>query len=581
MSDSHDHSHGFTGPKCWILTLIAGLIIGALVSFVLPASWNHGAHSDAASHGTIVADGDGESVHLPPTPQQEHADPSQNNQTNDHASGTEPEHSEDTHPAGSETATDHDPTEHAAHAHGPAPAIPIWLVLPFALLLGSIALMPFINGKFWHSHFPDFAFFLGGVVAAYYFFAFKGDEPYSHGMSYGLYQLKHAALEYYQFIALVGGLFVVSGGVLVDLKGKGGPKLNVALLGFGAVIANIVGTTGASMLLIRPFMRVNAGRLKPIHVVFFIFIVSNCGGALTPIGDPPLYLGFLKGVPFFWTAEHMLAEWAFVITLLLSVFAVIDWKIGPANPTNDDNEVVVEPAKFGLRLKGAVGIICLGLMILGVFIDPILKAMGMTQFEGLPVGATFQILVAIMSYKLAPREILHANEFDFFPVKEVGLLFLGIFTTMMPALGYLSTHGQQLGIDSVHAFYYLTGALSGVLDNAPTYLNFLQIAFGNEHFNMLAPENTNIDPASVHAFLFNEDGTTRHTGAMILSAISTGAVFFGAMTYIGNGPNFMVRAIAESSGLRMPSFFGYMARAIILLLPVLVLHHLVFFLLIG
>lgn len=576
MSDSHVHSHGFSGPKCWIATLCAGILVGALVSFVAPASWHSASHSDTESHDTIVADGDASGVHLPPTAQPDHPEA-----PDTHKEAHTPSHETNDVEPPSTHAGDPPVESHTTHeAHGPAPTIPIWLVLPFAMLLASIALMPFVNGKFWHAHFPDFAFFLGGLVAAYYMLAFKGDEPYSHGLSYGLYNLKHSALEYYQFIALVGGLFVVSGGILVDLKGKGGPKLNVALLAFGAVLANVVGTTGASMLLIRPFMRVNAGRLNPIHVVFFIFIVSNCGGALTPIGDPPLYLGFLKGVPFFWTAEHLILDWAFVIAVLLGLFAVIDWRIGPADRSSDERAPVADQP-FSLRLQGAIGIMCLGLMIVGVFIDPMLKATGVTQLEGLPVGATFQILVAAVAYKLAPRDILHANEFGFFPVKEVGLLFLGIFATMMPALGYLSTHGQQLGIDSVHKFYYLTGALSGVLDNAPTYLNFLQIAFGNHEFNALAPENTAITPETIQAFLFDGDGSNRHVGALMLAAISTGAVFFGAMTYIGNGPNFMVRAIAESSGLHMPSFFGYMVRALVLLLPVLILHHLVFFVLVG
>jgi Na+/H+ antiporter NhaD/arsenite permease-like protein len=455
--------------------------------------------------------------------------------------------------------------DHGGHHYGPAPNIPIWLLLPFAALLGSIALMPFINAHVWHDHFPDFAFFLGAVVVAYYLLGFN-EPDYAHGQTYGQYQMMHALLEYYAFIALVGGLYVVSGGVLVDVKTSGGPVANTVLLAFGAVIANVVGTTGASMLLIRPFMRINQGRLRPIHIVMFIFIVSNCGGCLTPIGDPPLYLGFLKGVPFFWTLEHLWLNWAVVVGLLLAMYFVIDSRIPSAAPAEPVALDKVKSTGFPVRISGAVGIFCLGLMILGVFIDPMLKSAGVTALEGVPVGATFQIAVATAAYFLAPKHIHEANEFNFFPVKEVGLLFCGIFATMAPALGYLSTHGEGLksvGLDGPTGFYFGTGSLSGVLDNAPTYLNFLQISFAPSAVNAETVQQFVADPA----------------GVSILAAISTGAVFFGAMTYIGNGPNFMVKAIAETSGVRMPSFFGYLARACVLLLPLLVLHWLIFFVL--
>ena len=582
---SHDHHGGFHGPKCWLMTAIVGVVLGVVLGFVFPATFGeHPGGQEQAQNplGPSQAKANGFG-HQPAT--DVHADPHGENQPGTDGQGTTQggpgdgssqagERAEPAH-AGDGESDAHDDGHGESHGdHGPAPTIPVWLVVPFALLLASIATMPFINAHFWHKHFPDFAFLLGSLIVAYYLTAF-GTGDYSHGMSYGLYQVMHTGLEYYSFIALVGGLYVVSGGILIDLKGKGGPGLNCAILALGAVLANIVGTTGASMLLIRPFMRVNQGRLKPLHIVYFIFIVSNCAGCLTPIGDPPLYLGFLKGVPFAWTLQHLWMDWAFVVAILLGMFAFYDKRVGAAEGVTTE-----AGARTSLNVRGTIGIFGLVLMIVGVFIDPMLKQFA--GIEGIPVGATFQIAVAAACYKLAPKDILSANEFNFFPVKEVGLLFVGIFATMIPALGYLATHGKELGLSGPAQFYYGTGALSAFLDNAPTYLNFLQIAFGNPDLNPSAVAgDASISAQTVHTFLYEESGADRHLGALILSAISTGAVFFGAMTYIGNGPNFMVKSIADASGLKMPSFFGYLARAVALLLPVLMLHHIVFFMLIG
>jgi Na+/H+ antiporter NhaD/arsenite permease-like protein len=437
------------------------------------------------------------------------------------------------------------------------PDIPIWLVAPFVLLLASIALTPFISARFWHLHYPDVAFLLAGVTVGYYLRAFG---------RHGAHDMAHAAKEYYAFIALVGGLYIVSGSILVDIRGRAGPLKNTLILAAGALLANIVGTTGASMLLVRPYMRINRGRLMPVHIVFFIFVVSNCGGSLTPIGDPPLYLGFLKGVPFSWTINHLWPDWLLVIGLLLAVFYAVDRFIVGAPPqtfaplpTQDEAGNIMEAAMRappGVRLRGPVGLFALALMIAGVFIDPAIHKWGPARFDGYPVGATFQITVALLAYTLADRTILRQNDFSFGPVREVGLLFLGIFATMVPALAYLAAHGKDLGIDSPTAFYFGSGALSSVLDNAPTYLNFLQLSLGDSEMTK----------ASVLAFISSEHGV------MLLRAISTGAVFFGAMTYIGNGPNFMVKAIAEAEGVRMPSFLGYLLLALAILLPVLVLH---------
>ncbi|QKK09322.1 MAG: hypothetical protein HND58_14925 [Planctomycetota bacterium] len=567
MSGENTHHHGFHGPKCWILSAVVGAVLGLVLGVVAPAQYNSAPHAPEASHA-------------PEVEHQDH-DPSHDTEPDQEFAGDDLEQSFDTShlpdpvtladasedfPAIVHAEPDHadaaDDQQDAAHggdvahdeAHAPTPTIPIWLVAPFALLLLSIAVMPFINEKFWHAHYPDFAFLLGGIMIAYYLFAYQGE--YSHGQTYGQHVMLHTGLEYYSFIALIGGLFVASGGVLVDVRGKGGPVLNTALLATGAVMANLIGTTGASVLLIRPFMRVNKGRLKPIHVVMFIFIVSNCGGALTPIGDPPLYLGYLKGVPFQWTLIHLWPMWAAAIAMLLAIFFVLDTLISRKHPFTP--EPGTETERASLRLRGTSGMIALGLIILGVFIDPMLKKFA--GIQGYPIGPTFQIAVAITAYFVASREIHKANAFNFEPVKEVGLLFIGIFATMAPALGFLAAHGDSLGLTSPTAYYFGTGSLSAVLDNAPTYLNFLQVSFGEQDINS----------ETVQTYLANE------AGLHALTAISLGAVFFGAMTYIGNGPNFMVRAIAEAGGLRMPSFFGYLLRSIVLLLPVLVVIWAIF-----
>jgi Na+/H+ antiporter NhaD/arsenite permease-like protein len=449
---------------------------------------------------------------------------------------------------------------------GGEPVTPLWLVGPFVLLLASIALMPFVSAHFWHRHYPDFALALGGFVAGYYLSAYHATLP-GESIPYGAGHMLHAFLEYFSFIALVGGLYIVSGGILIDIRGKGRPWVNTLLLFAGAVLANIVGTTGASMLLIRPFMRINRGRLHPIHIVMFIFIVSNCGGCLTPIGDPPLYLGFLKGIPFTWTIRHLWEDWLGVIGPLLAIFYGIDRFYCARRPsvapvvTEDEAQNLIEAdikLPLGLHISGMGGMLALVLMIGAVFIDPALKKWA--HAEGYPVGASVQVTIAFTAWALADRRIHRQNDFNFGPVREVGLLFLGIFITMAPALSYLAAHGKDLGIHSPGAFYFGTGALSSVLDNAPTYINFLQLAFGD----------TPISQPALVEFL-----STRK-GVLTLDAVSTGAVFFGAMTYIGNGPNFMVKAIAESEAVPMPSFFGYIGRALLILFPVLVLHWAIF-----
>ncbi|MBU6413565.1 MAG: sodium:proton antiporter [Planctomycetes bacterium] len=451
-----------------------------------------------------------------------------------------------------------------ASAAGVAPTIPIWLIVPFAGLLLSIALGPLLAPHFWHRRYPDVALVLGGMVSAYYLRTFS--LPGASGtMSYGGTQMLHALIEFYAFIALVGGMFIVSGNVLVRIKAPASPLKNTLILAAGAVIANLVGTTGASMLLIRPFIRLNHGRIRAIHIVFFIFIVSNCGGSLTPIGDPPLYLGFLKGVPFVWTMEHLLKDWLLVNGALLAIFYFVDRRILDASETLEQpstNFSVTELDRMPLvKVEGTTGLVCLGLMLVGVFIDPVLSRF--VNLHHIPVGATFQIFVASACYFISHPRYREANRFNFEPVKEVGMLFTGIFATMVPALGYLSANGATLGINSPTHFYFATGTLSALLDNAPTYLNFLQIAMVIEG----QPEFTK---EAVLKFVASPRGD------QLLHAISASAVFFGALTYIGNGPNFMVKAVAEGESIKMPSFFGYVGLSCMILLPILVVNWLLF-----
>lgn len=585
-ADGHGHGHGgFHGPKCWVLCAILGAIVGYVVTQLFPARFaEHGEHGGSAHVRVMQIEPSGEKF-------ERLVDQTKVPWVDEPGSGV---------PAEKKTGDDEHAAEGDVHAeahggghgagHGPKPVIPLALCLPFAMLLGSIAIMPFINAKFWHAHYPDFAFFLGAGVLTYYLVEFGG---------YGQHAMLHAGIEYYAFIALVGGLFVASGGILVDVRSRGRATTNTLLLAIGAVIANIVGTTGASMLLIRPFLRMNEGRMRPLHAVFFIFIVSNCGGCLTPIGDPPLYLGFLKGVPFSWTLSNLWPMWLTVNTMLLVMFFLWDRSVGRADlrvqvdakkGTFEVHERHFDEDKPGEEARGPliVGWPSLGfvaLLVLGVFIDPLVKkTMPGSALSAWPIGATFQLVMAVCAYVCARDSIRRANGFNFEPVKEVGFLFAGIFLTMAPALGYLEANAGALGIESPTQFYYATGLLSGVLDNAPTYASFLQAALGVLHLPMSAEGIAEFLRCSFDV-VHTSGGSVEHVrfdGRVLLEAISLGAVFFGAMTYIGNGPNFMVKSIVDSAyakgdgkGVRMPSFFAYHLYALAILLPVLVLNWLI------
>lgn len=435
-----------------------------------------------------------------------------------------------------------------------------WLVAPFVLLLGSIALMPFIARHWWEHHYPKVSYALGLLVVLYYIF-FLDNTP----------RLLLTFHEYTSFICLIGSLFVVAGGIHLDIRGKSAPYENVILLGAGAVISNFLGTTGASMLLIRPYLRINKFRIKAYHVVFFIFIVSNVGGALTPIGDPPLFLGYLKGVPFFWVVTRVWHIWALVIAALLAIFYVIDAREFKSvqSPVREEAKTPDKPEFSGLH-----NIFYLAVILGAVFIShPIMV-------REILMGAA-----ALASYYTTKRSVHEKNEFNFIPIKEVAILFAGIFATMIPALDWLELNSQTLGIVSPAQYYWGTGVLSSVLDNAPTYLNFLSAAFGLHgasidnisHMSaMLGLES----PASLGLPVPLHEGVQAITSDSwrYVQAISVAAVFFGACTYIGNGPNFMVKSIAEHAKVEVPSFFGYVVKfALPILIPIYAVVWLLFF----
>lgn len=409
------------------------------------------------------------------------------------------------------------------------------MVAPFALLLLCIALMPMLAGHWWEKHYPKVALVLGAITAGYYFFVLHATTP-----------LLHAAQEYISFMALVGSLYVISGGINIRVKGEATPALNSAFLLVGAVLANLIGTTGASMLLIRPWIRTNKYRITGYHIVFFIFIVSNAGGCLTPIGDPPLFLGFLRGVPFWWVLEHCWQAWLLTVGLLIAIFYGIDTRNFNRAPKEiRDAETHHETWTF----RGLRNVICLAAVLGAVFIDPAL------HFGPVTLSAVVMLVAAVVSWFITPRKIHQANDFNFHPVQEVGWLFIGIFFTMLPALDLLKS-GEGIALNSPLQFYFACGILSAFLDNAPTYLTFLAAEMGNHHLDI---DNA----AHVLEFVAKE--------ASVLVAISLGAVFFGAGSYIGNGPNFMVKAIAEKSKVETPGFLGYLlGYSLPILVPVLI-----------
>jgi len=440
--------------------------------------------------------------------------------------------------------------------------LPLWTVLPFAALLLSIAIFPLAAGHWWeHNRNKGLvAGSLATLVAIYLLAAHPQHGPH---------ELVEKLKEYASFILLLAALYIISGGIYVKGSLSGTPLANSVLMAIGAGLANVIGTTGASVLLIRPLLRANRSREATAHIViFFIFIVSNCGGLLTPLGDPPLFLGFLKGVPFLWTLEHLWLHWLVVNCLLLIIFNVYDQIVFGREERRRPGSQLEEALEHEpVGVQGALNFLFLGGIVVAIFC-----AGHFVWPFGVPEG--IMLGLAVVAYATTPAANRAANRFTFGPIIEVAVLFIGIFITMAPALQILNAWGAgqrpdlgEFGMQRTWEFFWASGVLSSFLDNAPTYLTFAATAAGQKG---IAVEN----PRYLADFL-GAGGVPSPTA--LLAAISCGAVFMGANTYIGNGPNFMVKAIAEENGVEMPSFFGYMAYSGMILIPLFIVVTIIFF----
>ena len=463
------------------------------------------------------------------------------------------------------------------------------LLLPFVVLLALLALAPLFFPDWWGRFYPRVVAGLALIVAAWYWLVLQNPGA-----------LLHTAGEYFSFIALIGSLYVVSGGIHINVKGEATPLANVAFLLVGAIIANLLGTTGASMLLIRPWLRMNKYRVTGYHVTFFIFIVSNVGGCLTPVGDPPLFLGYLMGIPFWWVAVHCLPVWAVGVSALIGMFFVVDYR----NHRRASARVRERLTGHGevWRFTGLGNLVFLAVILGSVFVN---RPRFLREF--------LMIAAALGSYYTTKKEVHAANHFSLHPIKEVAILFIGIFATMMPALDWLEIHAGRLSATGPGFFYFGSGVLSSVLDNAPTYLCFLKAAAGRLIPPEALPQLANLvhthgaglatltgphanqireafmalqqfHPAELARGVVSDDllQTAYLLGNIechaFLVAISVGAVFFGANTYIGNGPNFMVKAIADQQKVHTPTFLTYVWKHTLpVMVPMLLLVWLLFF----
>jgi len=464
-----------------------------------------------------------------------------------------------------------------------------WMILPFALLLAAMALAPLFCAKWWARNYSKVVFGLAFLLIGYYLVGLHAGE-----------RVSEVAFDYIRFIVLIGSLYVVSGGIHLTVKGEATPLANVVFLLIGAILSNFLGTTGASMLLIRPWLRLNKYRVTAHHVIFFIFIVSNVGGCLTPIGDPPLYLGYLKGIPFWWVTEHCWPIWALGLGILLAMFYVVDRRNYLRAPASV-RERLTEPADQW-RFTGTSNLIFLGIILGAAFLErpPFLREIIIAA-------------AALGSYFMTPDHVHASNDFSLQPIKEVAILFAGIFATMMPALDWLQANAAHLAAPTPALYYSGSGTLSSVLDNAPTYLTFLSAVLGSlldhdiigqvqqlvqSHNLHLAPVTgphaeqisgtlmalRKYHPAKLASgtigleeiglcFLLGNAGLSK-----FILAISAGSVFFGANTYIGNGPNFMVKAIADQQNVHTPSFLGYIWKFTLpFMVPMLLIVWWVFF----
>lgn len=426
-------------------------------------------------------------------------------------------------------------------------SVELWMVIPFVVMLLTIAIAPLAAEHLWESNRNKLIFTLAISVVTIALLA-----PYGLGDA-----IKHSVLiEYIPFIMLLLALFVVTGGIHIRGDITATPLVNTFILATGFLLASVMGTTGAAMLLIRPLLQINQQRVHKVHtVLFFIALVANCGGVLTPLGDPPLFLLYLKGAPFEWFSTLFL-EWLTVGILLLAIYMILDRRYYAKEPAEARKRDLEEHEP--LRITGARNFLFLGMVIASVLFlnSSYIPAMGEhdAPFYVKYLREIALAIIIVLSLVTTKRTIRQANNFSWAPIIEVAILFVGIFVTMTPAMMYLNAHATDLGLTESWQFYYLTGGLSSFLDNAPTALAFHTVAGGLG------------GPAEVAGI-----------SEALLTAISLGAVFFGAMTYIGNGPNFMVKAIAEQEGVKMPSFFGYMLKfSLVVLLPVYIVVQLIF-----
>jgi len=442
----------------------------------------------------------------------------------------------------------------AGEGGGIGAQLPLWSVTPFVGILLSIALFPLFAPRFWHHHFPKVSAFWAILFAAPFLVVFRGD---------GVHEVLHTYfLEYIPFIILLWALFTISGGIHVAGSLRGTPALNTILLLIGTIIASWVGTTGASMILIRPVLRANSWRRHKVHVIiFFIFLVSNIGGSLTPLGDPPLFLGFLHGVPFFWTMKLIIPMSVVAVPLLLLFFVIdtIYFRREEQRP---------ETGREPLKIEGLHNLLFLGGVVVSVLVSGFWHPGHVTVLGiHIPIESitreTMLLLMGALSLTTTRKAIHEANGFTWFPIKEVAILFAGIFMTIVPAIAILKagTDGKlgfiMTAMETPPHYFWVTGSLSSFLDNAPSYLTFFNSLLGKFFHHVPARDAVGMLITDKHTYLVG---------------ISIGAVFFGALTYIGNAPNFMVKSIAEEAGIRMPSFFGYMFKySIPVLIPLFII----------
>lgn len=430
--------------------------------------------------------------------------------------------------------------------------VPIWSIIPFILMLGSIAVFPLIAEHFWESNKNKLIISLIlGIPTSIWML--------SSGLTH---ELEHAIIfDYIPFIILLGSLFVITGGIFVDGNIQATPRNNSIILSIGAVLASFMGTTGAAMLLIRPLIKTNTERKHKVHtILFFIAIVANCGGLLTPLGDPPLFMMYLRGAPFEWFAT-LFKEWFFINSILILIYYLYDSK----KYKQESDEIKKLDIKYQepIRIRGAFNFVWLAGIVLSIaFLNEnsvdFIKSGEYSSF----IREAVILTMAICSMVFTKKELRISNKFSWAPILEVAYLFLGIFTTMVPCLLYLEMHAKELGVISPVTFYYATGILSSFLDNTPTAVTFYSLALGLVHQ----------DPSMIANVK-----TVAGIPEMIMQAICVSSVYFGAMTYIGNGPNFMVKAIAENQGIPVPHFLGYMYKfSLIVLFPLFIIAQLIF-----